>query len=75
MQWKEYSAIDAIFGTGGGINGKDNMATVVWHIYRFINSSMSGQMGYAAAFAVILFVIILLFTALNRYISNKKVHY
>ena len=73
--WKEYSAIDAIFGTGGGINGKDNMATVVWHIYRFINSSMSGQMGYAAAFAVILFVIILLFTALNRYISNKKVHY
>ncbi len=73
--WKEYSAIDAIFGTTGGINGKDNMATVVWHIYRFINSSTSGQMGYAAAFAVILFVIILLFTALNRYISNKKVHY
>ena len=73
--WKEYSAIDAIFGTKGGINGKDNMATEVWHIYRFINSSMSGQMGYAAAFAVILFVIILLFTALNRYISNKKVHY
>lgn len=73
--WKEYSSIDAIFGTGGGINGKDNMATIVWHIYRFINSGRATQTGYAAAFAIILFVIILLFTALNRYISNKKVHY
>lgn len=74
--WKEYSSIDAIFGTKGGTLGqKGNMSTVVWHIYRFINSGMSDEMGKAAAFAIILFVIILLFTALNRLISNKRVHY
>ena len=74
--WKEYSSIDAIFGTQGGTLGKKwNMATVVWHIYRYINSGKSDQMGRAAAFAIILFVIILLFTALNRYISNRRVHY
>ena len=74
--WKEYSSIDAIFGTQGGTLGKKwNMSTVVWHIYRFINSGKSDEMGKAAAFAIILFVIILLFTALNRLISNKRVHY
>ena len=74
--WKEYSSIDAIFGTQGGTLGqKWNMSTVVWHIDRFINSGKSNEMGKAAAFAIILFVIILLFTALNRYISNKRVHY
>ena len=74
--WKEDSSIDAIFGTQGGTLGKKwNMSTVVWHIYRFINSGKSDEMGKAAAFAIILFVIILLFTALNRLISNKRVHY
>lgn len=74
--WKEYSSVDAIFGVKGGTMGNaQNMATVVWHIYRYISSPKSDGMGIAAAFAVILFVIILLFTALNRYISNKRVHY
>ena len=75
--WKEYSSIDAIFGTGGGrLNDPGNMSTVVWRIYQYVGGRQTGtSMGIAAALAVLLFVIILLFTALNRYISNKKVHY
>lgn len=76
--WKEYSSIDAIFGEKGGTLGNArNMATVVWYIYAYMSGTLarSTSMGIAAALAIILFVIILLFTALNRYISNKKVHY
>lgn len=74
--WKEYTAVDAIFGVSGGTKGGGtNMTTVVWHIYNKISNGGSTGMGQAAAFAVILFIIILLFTGINRYISNKKVHY
>ena len=76
--WKEYSSIDAIFGTGGGrLNDPGSMSTVVWRIYQYVGGTRltHTSMGIAAALAVLLFIIILLFTALNRYISNKKVHY
>ena len=76
--WKEYSSIDAIFGQSGGRKDDPrNMATVVWHIYAYVSGTKlkSTSMGVAAALAIVLFIIILLFTALNRYISNKRVHY
>jgi ABC-type sugar transport system permease subunit len=38
-------------------------------------SDMTKGMGYAAAAAVVLFVIIMFFTAINSWVSNKRVHY
>ena len=53
------------------------MATVVWFIYDKIKGSgATGKtVGYAAAGAVILFIIILFFTAINKVIEKKKVHF
>lgn len=74
--WKEYTSVVAIFGVNASSVGaqNNNMATIVWFIYQK-TKVRSDTMGQAAATAVVLFIIILLFTALNRYVSNKKVHY
>jgi ABC-type sugar transport system permease subunit len=45
---------------------------MVGYIYKCIDAGMTGL---AAAGSLILFGIILIFTAINSYISNKKVHY
>ena len=57
---------------------KQIMATVVWYIYSYIkgsNATSPGAMGYAAAGAVILFIIIMIFTGIQNLISKKKVHF
>ena len=51
------------------------MATVVWYIYDKIGSSDATEMGLAAAGAVVLFAIIMFFTAINGYVGKKRVHY
>ncbi len=73
--FKEYTSIVAIFGKNASSVGKHyNMATVVWYIYNKIEEG-GKTMGYAAAGAVILFIIILFFTAINKVIEKKRVHY
>ena len=75
--FKEYSSVVAIFGNQAGPKGyRRQMATVVWYVYdRMKTSDMTKGMGYAAAAAVVLFVIIMFFTAINSWVSNKRVHY
>ena len=67
---KQYSSIVGLFGEQMGIDY--DMGTMVGYIYRYIED---GHMGYAFAGSLILFVIIMLITALNRYVSKKKVSY
>ena len=70
--FKEYSSIVAIFGKEGeSLSGEKNMYTVVFYVYDNIVDNTS----YAAAAAVFLFVIILVFTFFQFWASNKRVHY
>lgn len=72
--FKEYTSVLGIFQqTMGPINDPHRMDTIVGYIYYQLNTG--GNLGLAAAMAVILLVIILIFTAINFYISKKKVHY
>lgn len=52
------------------------METVAWYIYNNITASADGthSMGFAAAAAMILFVIIFLFTMLQKFIQRKWVY-
>ena len=70
--FKEYNSIVAIFGKEGeSIPGKMNMYTVVFYVYANIVDHTS----FAAAAAVFLFVIILIFTFIQFWASSKRVHY
>ncbi len=87
--FKEYTSIVAIFGPEASIINdplSHKMATVVWYIYENMGrlnyqTELNGTtvvysgVGYAAAGAFILFVIIMFFTAINSYVSKKRVHY
>jgi multiple sugar transport system permease protein len=73
--FKEYTAVISIFGTQAqSVGSGNNMATVVWYIYKKTKEGGT-TMGNAAAGAVILFIIIMFFTAINKYVSKKRVHY
>lgn len=87
--FKEYTSIVAIFGQEASlINDSLNhkMATVVWYIYdnmgrlnyqAVVNGTevVYSGVGYAAAGAFLLFIIIMFFTAINSFVSKKRVHY
>ncbi len=86
--FKEYTSIVSIFGPEAGWLGdnKHSMATVVWYVYDMLDQNTlttkigdeiitySG-VGYGAAGAFVLFIIILLFTAIQNFVSKKRVHY
>lgn len=73
--FKEYTSVIAIFGKNAqSVGSHNNMATVVWYIYDKIEAG-GKTMGYAAAGAVVLFIIIMFFTAINKVIEKKKVHF
>ena len=67
---KQYSAIVGLFGEQMGIDY--DMGTMVGYIYQYIES---GATGYAFAGSLLLFAIIMIITAINRYVSSKKVSY
>lgn len=73
--FKEYTSIVAIFGENARPSGALNkiMGTVVWYVYQ--NIKPGGNMGVASAGAVVLFIIIMIFTAINGYVSKKRVYY
>ena len=71
--FKEYNSVISLFDPDGSaiLGSEKYFATIVLYIYDNIASNPH----CASAAALILFVIILLFTGLNAWISNKFVHY
>ena len=71
--FKEYSSIIGVFGDAEGPIGRKNMmSTVVSYIYKCIADN---DIGIAAAAAVMLFVIIMIFTFIKEIAGKKRVHY
>ncbi len=74
--FKEYDSVIGLFGDSGGFfdstTGPDTMKTVVYFIYQQIAQN---RVQYASAAAVILFIIILIFTGIQFMVSKKRVHY
>lgn len=66
---KQYSAVVGVFGADMA-NG--TMGTMVGYIYNYLQR---GDMGYAYAGSLILFVIIMIITAINLRVSKKRVTY
>ena len=74
--FKEYTSIIGLFPSTGTDMGHDNfMITIVGLIYNFIDGDDAGQYGMASAASLVLLAIIMVFTAINLYVSKKKVHY
>jgi multiple sugar transport system permease protein len=69
--FKEYTAVVGLFNGPGTTNGDYSMYTIVYYIYE----NLSGHTAWAAAAAVFLFAIILIFTLLQLWVSKKRVHY
>lgn len=67
---KQYSAVVGIFGEQMGIDY--DMGTMVGYIYQYIGN---GMLGYAFAGSLLLFAIIMIFTAINLQVSKRRVHY
>lgn len=71
--FKEYTSIVGIFGSKmGPAHDQGRMNTMVGFIYDSLSSNSQGR---ASAAALILFVIILIVTLINLYVSKKRVHY
>lgn len=69
--FKQYAAIVGLFNGPGTVGTKKNMYTIVYYIYDNLNTHTS----FAAAAAVFLFAIILIFTAVQFQVSKRRVHY
>ena len=71
--FKEYNSVIAIFNNDGTstVGQKPLFGTIVLYIYNFTIKKPN----VASAAAVFLFAIIMLFTLLNKWISNKFVYY
>ena len=71
--FKEYTSIVGIFGSNmGPADARNRMNTMVGFIYDSLSNNHQGR---ASAAALILFVIILIVTLINLYVSKKRVHY
>lgn len=71
--FKEYTSIVGIFGEAmGPADDAKRLNTMVGFIYDALSTNNQGR---ASAAALILFVIILIVTLLNLYVSKKRVHY
>ena len=70
--FKAYSDEVALFGTNLNAAG---MNTIVGYIYDMLYGNSGGYPSYAAAAALILFVIVLTITSINLAISKKNIHY
>lgn len=72
--FKEYTSVVAIFkgpSTAGATGTDKNMYTMVYYVY----DNLQTQTSFAAAGAVFLFFIILIFTFIQFGVSSKRVHY
>ncbi len=75
--FKEYNSVIGLFGKDGGAfdtnTGPDSMITMVYFIYNSMSGTTTIQ--YACAAAVVLFIIIMIFTWIQFKVSKKRVHY
>lgn len=69
--FKEYSSIVALFGKQGTSQGSYNMYTVVYFVY----DNIAANPTIASAAAVLLFAIIMVFTFIQKTITDRKVHF
>lgn len=73
--FKEYNAVIGLFNRKYTSDPNvPDLYTVVYYIYDKIGSGVK-EIQYASAAAVILFMIIMVFTAVQMGVSKKKVHY
>lgn len=74
--FKEYNSVIGLFGPDAGAfdiaTGPRNMSTIVYFIYKQVAIN---KVHYASAAAVFLFIIIMIFTAIQFKVSKKRVHY
>lgn len=70
--FKAYSDAVAIFGTELNAAG---MNTIVGYVYDMLYGNSGGYPSFAAAAAIILFIIVLTITCINLLVSKKHVHY
>lgn len=70
--FKEYSSVVGLLGKSGTVTGLNNMYTIVYYIYDTISKD---TVQYGCAAAVMLFVVIMIFTAIQFKVSSTKVHY
>ncbi len=70
--FKEYSSIVGLFNGPGTSSSDYSLYTIVYYVY---DQFSTGKLHYAAAAAVLLFIVILLFTAFQFWVSKKRVHY
>ena len=73
--FKEYQAVVGLFGDRGTQAGSFNLYTCAYYIYDMVSSGNPHTIQYACAAAVILFLIILVFTLIQLYVGKKRVHY
>ena len=77
--FKEYNSVIGLFGASGGsfdkTTGPRTMQTIVFYIYEKMGENGAGGAGLASAAAVVLFIIIMAFTIVQRKVSKSMVHY
>lgn len=78
--FKVYTTVVAIINPQGlipyGRDGQINLKTIVFYVYDYIElAAIDGAMSYAAAAAIILFAIILIFTLIQLQVGKRRVHY
>jgi multiple sugar transport system permease protein len=78
--FKTYTSVVAIVGTEGriptGSAGPVDMRTIVFYVYRFLDlAGDDDSMSRAAAAAILLFGIILVFTVIQLQVGKRRVHY
>ncbi|MBE0701452.1 MAG: sugar ABC transporter permease [Acholeplasmataceae bacterium] len=71
--FKTYDAVVGIFGAEWSKTA--DIQTIVGFVYQQLREGAIDSYSKGAAAAVVLFVIILGFTAINLYVSKKRVHY
>lgn len=69
--FKEYSSVVGLFGGSSTGGNEPNMYTIVYYIY----DQIGGNVQYGAAAAVLLFIIILIFTGIQMKVSKSRVYY
>lgn len=77
--FKTYTSVVAIIGTTGRITsqtGNYDYRTIVFYIYNYLErQGQDGAISLAAAAAIILFAIILVFTIIQLQVGKRRVHY
>jgi len=78
--FKVYTTVVAVINPQGlipfGRDGTINLKTIVFYVYDYIElAAIDGAMSFAAAAAIILFAIILIFTVIQLQVGKRRVHY